>query len=243
MLFLFWLVLCLLGAFLILLPSVLWFRILYSRNSGGRLVTCPETHRPAVVSLDAKHAAATGLHGLPQVRLCGCTRWPEHAPCGQGCLAEAVQAGPWTLGSAPGKTKPIHHLPVVLAAFVAWCVGAIWHAQYLFRPRLTQAIGLTRAEMKQMVWWISPHLLTAAVLLLFAYGVAWLLTLWHRKGVLPGLLMAVVLCGAVVAASAYDLVRLPHDLLVIEAGYVALAVLIVGAIVGGLYDKLVMPGH
>lgn len=50
-----------------------------------------------------------------------------------------------------------------------------------------------------------------------------------------------MLCGAVLAASAYGIARLPHELLVIEAGYIGMAALIVGAVVGGLYDKLVLP--
>ena len=102
------------------------------------------------------------------------------------------------------------------------------------------AAGLTRAEVRQIRWWYSPHLLTAAVCLLFAYGVAWLLEVGHRKGVLQGVLMAVLLSGAVVAASWYGVARLPHDLLVVEAGYIVVATLTVGAIVGGLYDKLVL---
>jgi len=63
----------------------------------------------------------------------------------------------------------------------------------------------------------------------------------HRKGVLPGVLMAVPLCGALAAASWYGIARLPHDLSVIEAGYAVLAMLTVGAIVGGLYNRLVLP--
>ena len=51
--------------------------------------------------------------------------------------------------------------------------------------------------------------------------------------------MSVLLAGAVIAASAYGIAGLPHALLAIEAGYVILATLIVGAIVGGLCDKLV----
>lgn len=240
MLFHLWLVLCLLGAFLILLPSALWIRNLYTRYSGGRLVACPETHKPAVVSLDALHAAATGIHGIADVRLSGCTRWPEHSPCAQGCLAQAVEAGAYKPGAATPETKPIHHVPVILAAFAAWCIGALWHAQYMFRPRIVSALGLTHAQMKEIVGWYTPHLLTAAILLLFAYGVAWLLTVCHRKGVLAGVLMAALLCGAVVAASAYGLAALPHDLLLIEAGYVALATLMVGGIVGGFYDRLTL---
>src|SRR5579862_2998377 len=241
MLFLFWLVLCLLGTSLLLLPLLLWRYELYRRYSGGRLVACPENQQAATVSVDARHAAATGIHGHPDLRLCDYTRWPERANCGQECLSQALEA------EAPREvrvgTKPIHHLPILLAAFAAWCLGAIWHSQYLFRPRLMDAIGLTRAQLAQIKWWVSPHLLTLAVCVLFAYGVGWLLAVAHRKGVLQGVLMAVLLCGALVVASSYGIAGLPHDLLAIEAGYIALAVLIVGAIVGGLYDKLVLPSH
>ena len=243
MLFLIWLVLCLVGVSLILLPPALWLHKVYTQYSGCRLVACPENQQPAVVSIDNRHAAATGMHGRPELRLCDCTRWPERLQCRQTCLAQALETGPYIGGEVRVGTKPIHHLPILLAAFAAWCLGAIWHSQYLFRPRLLDAVGLTHSQMKQMVWWYSPHLLTIAVWLLFAYGVAWLLTVCHRKGVLPGVLMAVSLAGAVTVASGYGISRLPHDLLVIEAGYTVLAALIVGAIIGGLYDRLVLPSH
>ncbi len=241
MLFLIWLVLCLVALSLILLPPAIWLREIYKRYSGWRLVACPENQQSAAVSMDVRHAAATGMHGLPDLRLCDCTRWPERAQCDRACLSRAVQAEPYTPGEVKVGTKPIHHLPIILAAFAAWCVGAVWHSQYLFRPQLRDAAGLTAAQVRQMVWWISPHLLTLTGCLLFAYGVAWLLAVSHRKGVLQGVLMSVLLCGAVLAASAFGIARLPHDLLVIEAGYVALAALTVGAIVGGLNDKLVLP--
>jgi len=93
---------------------------------------------------------------------------------------------------------------------------------------------------KQLVWWLSPHIVTAAACLLFAYGVAWLLAVSHRKGVLQGVLMSALLCTAVIATSLYGIVRMPRDLFVIEAGYIVLATFTVGAIVGGLYDKLVL---
>lgn len=240
MLFLIWLVLCLVAVSLILLPLAIWRRELYQRFSGWRLVTCPENQQSAAVSMDARHAAATGVHGHPDVRLCDCTRWPERAQCGQPCVSQAVRAQPYP-AVAKVRTKPIYQLPILLAAFAAWCLGAIWHSQYMFRAPWMDAAGLTRTQVKQMVWWNSPHLLTLAVCLLFAYGVAWLLAVCHRKGVLQGVLMSLLLCGAVAAATSYGLARLPRDLLVIEAGYTLLATLTVGAIVGGLWDKLVLP--
>ncbi|MFZ0633831.1 MAG: DUF1761 domain-containing protein [Acidobacteriaceae bacterium] len=243
MLFLIWLVLCLVGLFLIFLPLALWLRVLYNQYSGWRRVACPEDQQSAAVSIDARHAAATGMHGHPDLRLCACTRWPEHEQCGQPCLSQAEHAEPYTPGEVHSATKAIYHLPIVLAAFAAWCLGAIWHSQVLFRPQWMHAVGLTYAQVRQMRWWLFPHLLTFAVCLLFAYGVAWLLAVGHRKGVLPGVLMSVLLCGAVVLASWAGLARLPYDLLAIESGYLVLATLTVGAIIGGLYDKLVLPSH
>jgi Protein of unknown function (DUF1761) len=240
MLLLIWLVLILVGSSVILLPLALWLREIYKQYSGSRLVACPENKHPAAVNIDARHAAATGLNGSPILRLCDCTRWPERLNCDQACLSQAVHAEPYSPVEVKVRSKPIHHLPIVLAAFAAWYVGAIWHSQYMFRTRWMNALGLDHAQVKQTVWWYWPHLLTVAVCLLFAYGVAWLLAVCHRKGVLHGVLMSVLLCGAVIATNWYGIARLPHDLLLIEAGYTVLATLTVGAIVGGLYDKLVL---
>lgn len=86
-------------------------------------------------------------------------------------------------------------------------------------------------------------MLSLAACILFAYGVAWLLAASHRKGILPGAVTSLVLGGALAAANWIGLAWLPHDLLVIEAGYATLATLIIGAIVGGLWDKVVVPSH
>ena len=193
--------------------------------------------------MDARHAAATAIDGCPNVRLSDCARWPERANCDQACLSQAVQAEPYAPREVKVGTKQIYHLPIILAAFSAWYLGAIWHSQYLFRAQWMGALGLTHAQVKQIVSLYAPHLLSAAICLLFAYGVAWLLAVSHRKGVLQGVLMSVLLCGAVVATSWYGIARLPHDLLMIEAGYIVLATLTVGAIVGGLYNKLVLPSQ
>lgn len=241
MLFLIWFVLCLAAASLLLLPFALWLRAIYKRYSGSRLVACPENQQSAAVSIDARHAVETGIDGTPDLRLCDCTRWPERSNCGQACLSQAIQAGPYTPAEVKVRTKQIYHLPILLAAFAAWCLGAFWHAQYLFRPQWMETVGLTHAQVKQIVWWYSPHLLSAAVCLLFAYGVAWLLAVFHRKGMLQGVIMSVLLCAAVAAASAYGLARIPHSLLVMEAEYIVLAALTVGAIIGGLQNKLVLP--
>lgn len=243
MLILIWLVLCLAAAPLILLPYLLRQREIYKRYSGRRLVACPENEKPAAVSMDAWHAASTEMDGRPDLRVSDCTRWPERANCGQACLTQVVQAQPYTPKEVKAGKKQIYHLPILLAAFAAWCLGIIWHSHYMFRAQWMGAVGVTREQVKQIVWWFSPHLLTIAVCLLFAYGVAWLLAVRHRKGAVQGILMSVLLCAALAAASWYGIQGLPHELLMIEAGYTIVAALTVGAIVGGLYDKLVLPPH
>ncbi len=243
MLIFIWLVLFLVVVSFLLLVSAFWRRGIYERYSGSRPVACPENQQYAVVNIDVRHAAATAIDGSPNLRLSECSRWPGRARCNQECLPEAIHAEPYKQGELKAGKKQIYHLPVLLAAFVAWYVGMLWHSHYMFRAQWMRAVGLTQTQVKEIVWWLSPHLLTAAICLLFAYGVAWLLAVSHRKGVLQGVLMSVLLCGAVIATSWYGIARMPHDLFVIEAGYIVLATLTVGAIVGGLYDKLVLRPH
>lgn len=63
------------------------------RFRGRRVVTCPENQRPAGVTVDARHAAATSLVKGPELRLATCSRWPERGGCGQECLSQ-IEASP-----------------------------------------------------------------------------------------------------------------------------------------------------
>lgn len=60
----------------------------YRKFGGRRLVTCPQTHAAAAVSVDAWHAALSSASGEARLRVSDCSRWPERRDCGQGCLAE-----------------------------------------------------------------------------------------------------------------------------------------------------------
>ena len=242
MLLLFWLLLVLVGCALFLLMPALWGREIHHQYSAPRAVTCPETHREVGVTIDAVHAAATGLHGTPKFRLADCTRWPARIKCGQDCLPQALRNEPDTLAEvAAPRSGPIYHLPVLLAAFAAWYVGLIWHSQYLFRARWMTALGLTPAQLKQMVLWYSPHLLSVAACLLFAYGVAWLQIWLSRKGFWPGILSSTLLWASVLVVTLPSTLVLPRDLLLIEASYTFVAALVVGAIIGGLSGRLTLP--
>ena len=60
----------------------------YFRFRGARLVTCPETHRPAVVEVAARSVAMQAILDQPCLRISECSRWPMHKDCGQDCLTQ-----------------------------------------------------------------------------------------------------------------------------------------------------------
>ena len=57
------------------------------------------------------------------------------------------------------------------------------------------ALGLSQAELKQIVWWYSPHLLSVGICLLFAYGVAFLLAYCGRRGIWRGIVRIDLVLG------------------------------------------------
>jgi len=241
MLPLFWLVLVLVGSFLLLVMLGLWGQSIYSHYRGGRAVTCPETHQQVGVRFDALRAASAELRGRPVFRLADCTRWPQRADCGQDCIPQALEAPTYTKGEvALPQTKKIYHLPVLLAAFAAWVLGALWHSQYLLRPSWTQSLGLDPTDLHRIVRWWTPHLLSVGACLLFAYGVAWVMVSCGRKGAGQGIITSLSLWLALAAASllATGWTGIPRDLLRIEAAYTLLTSAMVGAIIGGLSGKL-----
>lgn len=231
------------GVALIFFMPALWGREIYRHYSAPRAVTCPETHQQVAVSLDARHAAVTGLRGNPEFRLSDCTRWPERGGCGRECLPEAVRNPAYTAGEVqPSRARrQIYHLPVLLAAFAAWYAGAWWHSQFLFRARWMEALGLTRDQLRLLVHWPAPHLLSIFACVLFAYGVAWLLTRFAHRGVWQGILSSVTLWAALLIVSLPLLLGLSRDFVLIETGYSLIATALVGVIIGGLSGKLVLP--
>lgn len=75
------------------IPALVVYLVARRRDSGDRVITCPETHSTEVVRVDAGHAAWTHLRGDKDLRLDACSRWPERAGCGRECLAE-VECAP-----------------------------------------------------------------------------------------------------------------------------------------------------
>jgi hypothetical protein len=64
----------------------------YFRMRGSRVIVCPETHKPAAVTVDAAHAAVTAVWEKPELQLKTCSRWPERQGCDQACTTQIVAA-------------------------------------------------------------------------------------------------------------------------------------------------------
>jgi hypothetical protein len=198
MLWLFWFAFLALGACVILAIPFLVGQEFHKMCQGARAVKCPQTHGQVAVEFDAFHAAVTRLAGEPRLRVVDCTRWPEHRDCGQECVAEASAPLFYSSRAVSVKSsKQIYHSPVLIAAFVAWALGAVWHSHYFFRPQWTEALGITQADVHQLVWRLAPHMLTVAIPLLFAYGVAWWLSWSEKKSAGTGVGLALLLWGLI----------------------------------------------
>ena len=56
---------------------------------GARLVTCPESRKPAVMAVAAGAISREGFPILDRYRAGQCSLWPEMQNCGQSCLKQA----------------------------------------------------------------------------------------------------------------------------------------------------------
>lgn len=97
--------------------GIRWLVRAFSQYRGTKIVTCPETGRPAVVEVDALHASMTSTVGLPDIRLNNCWRWPLREQCGQECLTD--------LDVAPGQC-------LVSGVLMRWYRGK--HCVYCGKP-------------------------------------------------------------------------------------------------------------
>jgi hypothetical protein len=242
MLLMFWVLLLLVGTCLILLMPALWIRQTYDTYRGKRIVCCPETHAPVTVRFRALHAAVGALSHAHQLELADCSRWPVHADCKQECIPDAVLAPPVLKQQDIRQASSIlAHLPILVGAAAAWLLGALWHSQYTFRARWAAAIDLPDSRTLDLARAWTPHLLTAAACLVFAYAVGSLLAWFGSRTLLRGLQAAIslwVLAFAVVIALTPSEVR--SDFLWIEGGYTFLAAILIGIIVGAAPRRILV---
>jgi hypothetical protein len=60
----------------------------YFKFRGTKLVTCPETHKHALVQVAARSMGIQAILSEPCLRLSECSRWPMRQGCGQDCLKQ-----------------------------------------------------------------------------------------------------------------------------------------------------------
>ena len=62
-----------------------------SHLRGARVVTCPETGQPTAVTIDVRHAIASGMvKQAVGLRLRACSRWAARGRCDEPCIGEAA---------------------------------------------------------------------------------------------------------------------------------------------------------
>jgi len=114
-------------------------------------------------------------------------------------------------------------------------LGMAWHSEYLFRSAWMNAMNLDDHYTRVLAEMWTPHLLTVAACLLFAYAVGALVAWFGKRTLFHGIQIAVSLWLVVVApimvATRSDLTP---QLMWIEGGFSLVGALLVGAIVGGV---------
>lgn len=72
----------------VILTLVVLFAVAFLRFHGPHLVMCPQTHGPALVRIDALHAAIGRIIGKRDLRLLRCSRWEASQSCARECLKD-----------------------------------------------------------------------------------------------------------------------------------------------------------
>jgi energy-coupling factor transporter transmembrane protein EcfT len=105
----------------------------------------------------------------------------------------------------------------------------------MFRSLWAKTVGLTDQEAHDLARTWTPHLLSVAACLLFAYCVASLLAWLGTRTIWRGIQIAVslwlLITGALLMANQWNF---GPNFVWIEGGYTLLGALIVGGVVGGL---------
>jgi hypothetical protein len=77
---------------------------IWIRLRGTRLVTCPETQTDAAVGVDVAQAIVATIRDNSDLRVAGCSRWPQRHDCDQACVPQIAERG----GEAKPRTIAAH---------------------------------------------------------------------------------------------------------------------------------------
>ena len=76
----------------LLIPLVLALVPVWRRARRAHHVVCPAFGNAAVVVLDPWYAVERHTFGNDEMRVDGCSKWPECRDCGQECLVQIAAA-------------------------------------------------------------------------------------------------------------------------------------------------------
>ena len=77
---------------LVVLVYVIVAATTYARMRGVRVVVCPETGRPAAVTINSLRAALSAVCERPDLNVAQCSRWPDRRSCDEACTAQVADA-------------------------------------------------------------------------------------------------------------------------------------------------------
>ena len=133
----------------------------------------------------------------------------------------------------------VNHVAVWVAGIVHFIIGAGWYT--LFGGPWLAAIGKTEAQIKSdQPNMAIPLIVAVVVAIVIAYTLAWLLPKLGAQSAAAGARMGVTLALALIAttmAMNYGFEARPISLWLINSGYMAVGMAVMGAIVGGWKKK------
>lgn len=231
-----WIGLVVLGAVVVLLMPVLLGWDVYASFRREREVVCPETQAPVQVQVNTRYAVSTALNGRMRLRLSSCTRWPTRADCGQECVAQIPLERP---RGAVAAAAGVNHAAVSTAAFLGWLLAMVWYAEPVFGTAYMRVLGISQEMARVRAERILPYLAVLAANVLVAYVLAGVLKRKHWQGAPAGMAAGSLawLVFLVVSLATTLLGRQPWVALWINAGYVLVACLLIGSVIGG-WDRL-----
>lgn len=135
--------------------------------------------------------------------------------------------------------RGINHLATVVAAIAHFALGAFWYG--MLGGAWLAGIGKSEAQIKAEYGGSPlPYVTAAVAALVVAYTLAWLLPRLGARsagmGAVHGFVLAVALIGSTMAMNYGFEMRSP-SLWLINTGYLAIGMALMGAIIGGWKQK------
>lgn len=207
-----------------ILPAVAWFEV-RRRYAGKRKITCPETHDPATIELDATAAANARFRGTVTPQVATCSRWPMREGCAEDCVPEA-------LSQNKADSFSLNHLGVLLAGLAGSAVGDLLRCSPMARDWMA-ANGFPEVEFWRRIAFRAPAIFDLAAMIVVAYLITWIMRHARVSGVAGGLEVAALLWLAVVGLAVPEVVFFfPVKIFAMNALLKLITLLLQGVLIG-----------